>query len=83
MILLAVNLPFIFKFGVEKGRIIFMVIIAASVFAMMMAGDKIKILLASSLISPVLLAGTGVGVAMLTNLISIAISNAVYKRKVL
>lgn len=83
VILLAVNLPFIFGFGVEKGRIIFMVIIAASVFAMMMAGDKIKALLASSLINPVLLAGIGMGTALLTNMISIAISNAVYKKKVL
>ena len=81
VILLAVNLPFIFRFGVEKGRIIFMVIIAVSVFAMMMAGDKIKILLESSLISPAWLATIGLATAVLTNLISIAISNAVYKRK--
>jgi len=83
MILLAVNLPFIFRFGVEKGRIVFMVIIATSVFALMMAGDKIKLLLASDLISPALLAGLGVGAAVLSNMISIAISNAVYKRKIL
>ena len=83
VILLAVNLPFIFRFGVEKGRIIFMVIIATSVFAMMMTGDKIKILLESSLISPAWLAIIGLATAVLTNMISIAISNAAYKRKVL
>lgn len=83
MILLAVNLPFIFRFGVEKGRIVFMVIIATSVFALMMAGDKIKFLLSSNLISPALLAGVGVGVAVLTNTISIAMSNNFYQKKTL
>lgn len=83
VILLAVNLPFIFRFGVEKGRIIFMVIIAVSVFAMMMAGDKIKYLLSSSLISPAWLATIGLTTAILTNLISIAVSNRIYQKKTL
>lgn len=83
VILLAVNLPFLFQFGVEKGRIVFMIIIAGSVFALMMAGDQVKALLASSITSPVLLALAGVAAAMLTNLISIVISNAIYKRKVI
>ena len=81
VILLAINLPFIFQMGVEKGRLIFMVIIAATVFIMMMAGDKIKLLLASNFMNPVLLSILAVIIAALVNLISIAISNALYKRK--
>jgi hypothetical protein len=83
VILLAVNLPFIFRFGVEKGRLVFMIIIAGSVFALMMAGDQITTLLNANQIRPALLAAIGVAAAAMSNLISIAISNAIYKKKVL
>ena len=79
--LLAINLPFIFWMGVEKGRIIFMLLIATTVFSMMMVGDQVKQVLAANTMSPSLLLGLAVAITLLVNLISIAISNAVYVRK--
>ncbi len=79
--LLAVNLPFIFWMGVEKGRIIFMILIATTVFSMMMVGDQVKQVLAANTMSPALLLGLAAAITLLVNLISIAISNAVYVRK--
>lgn len=81
LILLAVNLPFIFKMGVEKGRLIFIVIIAATVFAMMMAGDKIKAMLSSNFMDPALLSVLAVITAVVTNVISVTVSNSIYKKK--
>ena len=81
LILLAINLPFIFWLGVEKGRIVFMIIVAATVFSMMVVGDQVKKILASSTMNPALLLGLAVFVTILVNLISISISNAIYLKK--
>ena len=81
LILLAFNLPFIFKLGVEKGRIIFLIIIAVTVFAMMMAGDKIKLLLEYNFMQPALLTAAAVFIAVLVNVVSLSISNSFYKKK--
>ena len=81
LILLAINLPFMFKMGVEKGRWIFMVIIATTVFVMMMAGDKIKALLTSDFMNPASLTVLALIAALLINVISVTISISVFKRK--
>ena len=50
LVLIALNLPFIFWMGVERGRIIFLVLIAVSVFIGMMSADSIQRILAVSTI---------------------------------
>lgn len=81
LILLAVNLPIIFWLGVEKGRLIFMIIIATTVFSMMMVGDQVKRILEANWMNPGLLLLLSVSITILVNLISIAISNVVYAKK--
>ena len=81
LILLAVNLPIIFWMGVEKGRLIFMIIIATTVFSMMMVGDQVKRILEANRMNPGLLLLLSVSITILVNLISIAISNVAYAKK--
>jgi len=60
VILLAINLPFMFWLGVERGRIVFLVLIAATVFLGMMSVDSIKAMMDYSTITSATLLGTTV-----------------------
>lgn len=81
LILIAINLPFMFWLGVERGRIVFMVLIAFTVFVGMMSADSAKQMLATRTISPGLLFAVCAGVAVVLSLASIAASNKLYRRK--
>ena len=81
LILLAVNLPFMFWLGVERGRVVFLVLIAATVFIGMMSADSAKKLLDVSTITPALLIGIGGLIAVAANVISIAASLKLYQKK--
>jgi len=79
--LLAINLPFMFWLGVERGRIVFMVLIAGTVFLGMMTAESAKQVLANSTITPVILLLIGALSAAVVNVVSILISNRVYQKK--
>ncbi len=81
LILLAINLPFMFWLGVERGRLVFMVLIAVTVFVGMMSADSAKSVLATSTVSPGLLLAVSAAVAVLFNLASVVASNQLYQRK--
>ncbi len=85
MILLAVNLPMMFRLGVEKARIVFFVILGLVVGIGMVAGKKIEMLL-SSLISPVQLMPTLLAVSAAVLLLSagsVYVAIKLYRRRVL
>lgn len=81
LILLAINLPFMFWLGVERGRIVFMALIAITVFVGMMSADSAKNILSSSTVTSGELLAFCALAALLFNVASVAISNAVYRKK--
>jgi len=81
VILLAINLPFMFWLGVERGRIVFLVLIAATVFLGMMSVDSIKTMMDHSTITPVTLLLGSAAAVIVSNVVAVAISNRVYQRK--
>ena len=58
-----------------------MILLIGVMLAMMMVGDQVKRILEANLMNPGLLLLLSVLITILVNLISIAISNAVYTRK--
>lgn len=81
LILLAINLPFMFWLGVERGRLVFMVLIAATVFIGMSSAESAKVMLQTSTITPTQLLGLSYGAAVIFNLVSIAASSRLYRKK--
>lgn len=79
--LLAINLPFMFWLGVEKGRVVYFLLIAATVFLGMMAGEQIKQAISQVNFSMAGLSTAGLAAALLLNLVSVWISINVYRRK--
>ena len=81
LILLALNLSFMFWLGVERGRVVFMVLIAVTVFLGMMSADSAKRLLDVSTITPAQLIGIGGIVAVAANVVAVAVSLKLYQKK--
>lgn len=81
LILLALNLPFMFWLGVERGRVVFMVLIAVTVFLGMMSAESAKRLLDVSTITPAQLIGIGGIVAVAANVVAVAVSLKLYQKK--
>ena len=80
-ILIAVNLPFMFWLGVERGRVVFMVLIAVTVFFGMMGAQNATKLLQLDSISPMLLIGVSGLIAIVVNVIAVYASNHLYQKK--
>ncbi|MCE5188930.1 MAG: ABC-2 transporter permease [Eubacteriales bacterium] len=80
-ILLAVNLPFMFWLGVEKGRAVYFVLIALTVFLGMMSGPQAQKLVELSNISVNAILGAVVAASILMNAVSIWISASLYRNK--
>lgn len=81
LILLAINLPFMFWLGVERGRVVFMILIGVTVFLGMMSADSAKELIANNTITAAqLLLLCGVA-AIVVNAISIFASFRIYRKK--
>ena len=81
LILIAINLPFMFWLGVERGRIAFLVIVGLTVFAgMMSAQQSEKLLELPNVSTPVILACSAAA-ALFANLLSISISHRIYLKK--
>ena len=81
MILLAINLPFMFWLGVERGRIVFMILIGVTVFLGMMSADSAKELIAHNTITAAQLLLLCGAAAIVTNAISIFASFQIYRKK--
>ena len=80
LILLAIYLPFVFWLGVERGRIVFLVLMAAA-FIGLMSLDSIKAMMDYSTITSATLLLGGAAAVIVTNVVAVAISNRVYQRK--
>ncbi|GAE90456.1 ABC-2 transporter permease [Acetivibrio straminisolvens] len=81
-VMLAVNLPFMFKFGVEKGRLAFFALIIIMTGAGMLLGDGLAGFLSESYVNIVTAMFAAVVFTLVINLISIAISIRIYKKRV-
>ena len=81
MILLAINLPFMFWLGVERGRIVFMILIGVTVFLGMMSADSAKELIANNTMTAAQLLLLCGAAAIVTNAISILASFKIYQKK--
>jgi len=75
----AINLPVMFKVGVEKGRLVFILLIAIIVAAGAASGNRITGYLASTNLDIVVLSAGLLIFTLLANLISIIISASIYK----
>ena len=78
--LLAIYLPFLFWLGVERGRILFLVLMAI-MFLGMMSIDSIKKLMELSTITPAKLLLGGAVAAIAANAVSVTVSKHAYMRK--
>jgi hypothetical protein len=81
LILLAINLPIMFWLGVERGRIVFMVLIAVTVFVGMMSAESATNMLSTSSLTAGMLLGISALAAAIVNLVSILISFRFYEKK--
>lgn len=80
-IMLSVNLPFMFRFGVEKGRIAFCILLAITVFVGMTCGDALVPFLEKVDLPVAVIIAIILGVVVLFNLLSILLSLAFYRHK--
>lgn len=81
LVLLAINLPFMFWLGVERGRIAFLVIVGVTVFVGMMSSQQSEKLLSLPDISGTWIIAASVAAAMLANVASMLISSRIYETK--
>jgi len=80
-IIQAINLPLMFKFGVEKGRLAFFALIVAVTCGVMVLGDRFLVSLSASYVNVVTAFVATVIFTLVVNLISIAISIKTYKKR--
>lgn len=77
-ILLSLNLPMVFKLGVEKGRMLYIMVTVA--FAVIVVGST-EVASGIWSLPPVVLSGGSLVIGIVALLISIQISIAIYKKK--
>lgn len=82
LIIQSINLPVMFKLGVEKGRYVFFALVAVIVVGGMAVGDKIIAILKDITISPYLLIFDAIFATVIINIISVLIATKIYKNKV-
>jgi len=81
-VMLAVNLPLMFKFGVEKARLVFLAIVAVITGAGMVLGERSVELLSAPYVNIITVMLATIVFTLLINLISITISIRICKKKV-
>ena len=81
LVMLGLNLPVMFKLGVEKGRVAFFVLIALTVMAGMLGSDWLLSKLAAFDSAPVLLLGICGAGTLAFSLVSLLVSIALYKTR--
>lgn len=80
-VFLSISFPFMFKFGVEKGRIAFFIIIALGVVLVMYAGDALIARFGTGEELPEALPLYLILATLLINFASIKISERIYRKK--
>ena len=80
-IILAASLPFMFRIGVEKGRILLFILLAAVAAATMVGGDKLISYIDSIQLEMTAMTLAVVAASILVNIISISLSIRFYKLK--
>ena len=80
-VLLAIIMPLMFRFGVEKGRFIFIAIIAIAVSIGMLSNQKASSLLTLPDITPTVIIALVFAATVAMNVISILISARLYRKK--
>jgi len=81
VLFLAINLPFMFKLGVEKGRLVFIASVIAIVVIGVAFADKITQWINLIRVDLVLLTAVIILLAVVVNVLSIALSIGIYKNK--
>ena len=81
VLFLAINLPCMFKFGVEKGRLLFFALIVMLVIGGAALGDKITQWINLLQVDFIKLIFIAVLLAVVVNAISIAYSIRIYKKR--
>jgi ABC-2 type transport system permease protein len=81
MLMLALNLPLMFKVGVEKGRFTFFIVVAVIVFGGTAFGDMIKVSLSAVDLSLSIVLLVSLAAVFVINLISIGMSIRFYKKR--
>lgn len=81
LIMLAINLPLMFRLGVEKGRIFFFITVAIIVVGGLALGDRITDWLDSAAVSPQFAAMVFAAAAVLINLVSVLLSIRIFQKK--
>jgi ABC-2 type transport system permease protein len=81
LIVQAINLPVMFRLGVEKGRYVFFILIAVFVVGGMAVGNKLVDFLSRITISPLLLTFDVILAAIIINVISVMVSIKIYQNK--
>lgn len=80
-VLQAFNLPFMFKFGVEKGRLAFFALIAIATALGVLFGDRLSGFLSASFTNVFTAMIVSIIFALVVNLISVLISIVIYKKR--
>lgn len=81
LIFQAINLPIMIKLGVEKGRLLFMLVIAGFVATITILSDRISDMADITLSAKAPLQLGALAAAVLLNVVSVAVAVAVYKKK--
>ena len=81
-VLQAFNLPFMFKFGVEKGRLAFFALIAIATALGVLFGDNLSGFLSTSYSNIYTVMLASIIFTLVVNLISVSISIGIYKKRV-
>lgn len=81
-VLQAFNLPFMFKFGVEKGRLAFFALIAIATALGVLFGDNLSGFLSTSYANIYTVMLVSIIFTLVVNLISVSISIGIYKKRV-
>lgn len=81
LLMQAINLPLMIKLGVEKGRLLFMLLIAAFLAAFVALADRISDTAVLTHVNETTLLLAALGVTVPVNAVSVFLSAAVYKKK--
>ncbi|MDP4132738.1 MAG: ABC-2 transporter permease [Bacillota bacterium] len=79
LLLLAFTLPFMFRFGVEKGRIAFFTLIAATGLGSMVFGKRLAALFEFEVANTAFIGIILVVITIIINIVSIIVSEKIYK----
>ncbi|MDO4553304.1 MAG: ABC-2 transporter permease [Bacillota bacterium] len=81
LVMQAVNLPFFFRFGVEKGRLLFLALMVGLIFAVMSCRETLVAFLEAGDINVAITLSSVLAVLVLFNAVSVAVSTRLYRNR--